>query len=142
MSHRQNYSRGRGSSRTPPDRWTNRDQSGTKTFRNEIKGIVHKVKANRDNLDWYGTRYRHSQSAETARREFSNVHYHRGELRLALIRFNQLLVDDPWVAIGNTWLHINTDELWRCLYEFVPKAAESSELNISFDALSWLWDRT
>ena len=141
MSHR-NYSRGRGSSRTPPERWTSRSQSDTKTLKNEIKNIVHKLKVGRDNLIWYETKYMHTQSAATARREFGNVHYCRGELRLALIRYNQLLVDDPYLAIGDYWLHINTDQLRRCLFEFLPKYALLDELNISFQGLKWLWDRT
>ena len=136
MAHR-GYSRGRGSSR-PRDGWTDRSQSDTKKLRNEIKHIVHKLAQGRHELEWYEVKYRHSQSAATALQHFSNVHYYRGELRRGLLRFHQLMEEDPYVWISDSYLHINSEPLRRCIYEQIPKLAEEKEIPLNFAGLRHL----
>ena len=142
-SNRGEYSRGRGSSRPRPDYgWTDRTQSDTKALKNEAKGIVYKVAQAQKELLWYETKYRHTESAATAWQHFENVHWHRGELRRALIRLNQLMEENSWVMIKDNWLCINTDPLKRCLYEHIPKFADEQHITLNFQGLKHLWDKT
>ena len=140
MAHR-GYSRGRGSSR-PREGWTDRSQSDTKKLRNEIKHIVHKLAEGRNDLAYYEMKYEHSQSAATAQHQFENVHYHRGELRRALLRFHQLIEEDPYVWIQDNYLHINSEPLRRCIYEQIPKLAQEKEITLNFFGLKYLWEKT
>ena len=52
------------------------------------------------------------------------------------------MVEDPCVAIGDHWLHINTEPLFRCIYEHIPKCAAKEEITLNFQGLRYLWEKT